>query len=415
MDGQFLARLPLFESLPRVDLDRLADAMHVVTLIPGAVLFHEGDAGECFYIVLEGRLQVFRSMEGGVERMLAVRGAGEFIGEMSLLNRDGLRTASVRAAEPTRLWEMRHSEFDDLIRNQPKLAYELARVLSVRMTASMDSTIQDLQRKNAELAQAYEDLKAAQAQIIEKEKLERELQLAHNIQMSILPQGMPQLAGFEFGARIEPAKAVGGDFYDGIPLGEQKVGIVVGDVAGKGIPAAIYMAQTHALIHVTADLISTPADVLRRVNRQLVTMGTPSLWVTVLYGVLDTASGLFRYARAGHELPLVGVDGGEVWSAPLGVGQPLGLLEEPAIDEGVLSIPRGGSLLLYSDGSVDAQDSEGKEFGRERLFQAFGEVVSLQAQEVCDLLWRAITAHQGEREQFDDVTLVSVRSTGSSS
>ena len=175
------------------------------------------------------------------------------------------------------------------------------------------------------------------------------------------------------------------------------------------------MAQTHALIHVTADLISTPAEVLRRVNRQLVTMGTPSLWVTVLYGVLDTASGLFRYARAGHELPLVGVDRGEVWSAPLGVGQPLGLLEEPAIDEGVMSIPRGGSLLLYSDGFVDAQDSEGKEFGRERLLQSFGEVVSLPAQEACDVLWQAVTAHQGEREQFDDVTLVSVRSTGSRS
>jgi len=413
MDGDFLARLPLFESLPRTDLDRLAAAMRVIGLAPEAELFNEGDPGDRFYVVLEGRVNVLRAMEGGAERILAVRGTGEFIGEMSLLNRDGLRTASVRAAEPTRVWEMPHSLFDELIRNHPALAYEMARVLSARMTADMDMTIQDLQRKNVELAQAYQDLTEAQAQIIEKEKLERELQLAHDIQMSILPQGLPRLAEYEFGARIIPARAVGGDFYDVIALSEQKMGIVVGDVAGKGIPAAIYMAQTHALIHVTADLGLTPADVLRRVNRQLVTMGTPSSWATVLYGVLDMTSGQFSYARAGHELPLVGVDGGEVWTAPLGVGQPLGILDEPAIDERSLSVPQGGSLLLYSDGFVDAQDPGGREFGRERLQQGFSRAVTLPAQEICDVLWQAVRDHQGDRDQFDDVTLVSVRSIGS--
>jgi sigma-B regulation protein RsbU (phosphoserine phosphatase) len=415
MDGEFLARLPLFESLPRIDLDRLATKMRAIDLSPGTVLFREGEPGDSFYIVFEGQVTVFRSMDDGEERILAVRGAGEFIGEMSLLNKDGVRTASVRAREPARLWEIAHSQFDDLIRSQPELAYEMARILSARMTASMDLTIQDLQRKNAELAQAYQDLKAAQAQIIEKEKLERELQLAHDIQMSILPQDLPQLAGYDFGARIVPARAVGGDFYDVASLGDQKVGIVVGDVSGKGVPAAIYMAQTHALIHVTADLISTPAEVLRRVNRQLVTMGTPSLWVTVLYGVLDTTSGQFSYARAGHELPLVGVDGGEVKPAPLGVGQPLGLLDEPAIEERTMSIPPGGQLLLYSDGFVDAQDSDGREFGRERLLQSFARAVALPAQEVCDVLWQALKDHQGDCDQFDDVTLVSVRSVGSKS
>lgn len=412
MDGDFLTRLPLFHSLPKAELDRLASAMRVVALAPEVTLFREGDSGHSFYIVVEGEVAVFQSLEGGDERILALRGPGEFIGEMSLLNQDGLRTASVRARKPSRLWELAHSQFDELIRDQPKLAYEMARVLSARMTAAMDLTIQDLQRKNADLARAYQDLKEAQAQIIEKEKLERELQLAHNIQMSILPQGLPQVADYDFGAQIVPARAVGGDFYDVITLGEQKLGIVVGDVSGKGVPAAIYMAQTHALIHVAADLYLTPGDVLRRVNHQLVTMGTPSLWVTVLYGVLDTALGRFSFARAGHELPLVGVDGGEVAPVPLGVGQPLGLLDEPILDEGTVSIPRGGNLLLYSDGFVDAQDPDGKEFGRERLLQSFASVVALPAQKVCDVLWQALKAHQGDCDQFDDVTLVSVRRAG---
>jgi serine phosphatase RsbU (regulator of sigma subunit) len=413
MDGEFLARLPLFESLPRAELDGLAATMRVVDLAPDTMLFSEGDQGDCFYIVLEGRVHVLRSMEGGRERVMSVRSAGDFIGEMSLLNRDGMRTASVRAEEPTRLWEMPHIQFDTLVRSQPQLAYELARVLSARMTASMQSTIDDLERQNAALAKAYQDLQQAQAQIIEKEKLERELQVAQGIQMSILPQSLPQLMGYDFGARMVPARSVGGDFYDLVTLDKEKVGIVVGDVAGKGVPAAIYMAQTHALVHVAADLVSTPGDILRRVNRQLVTMGAPSLWVTVLYGVLDAASGEFAYARAGHELPLLGGNGGEVGFTPLGVGQPLGLLEDPAIDEGTVWIPPGASLLLYSDGFLDARDPGGNEFGRERLVQGFSNVVASPAQEVCDVLWQALGDHQGGCEQFDDVTVVCVRSTGS--
>ena len=414
MDGAFLAQLPLFQGLPRAELDRLAATMRILDLAGDAVLFCEGDPGDSFYIVLEGQVNVFQAVSGE-DRLLAVRGAGELIGEMSLLNRDGLRTASVRAKETARLWEMPHAQLDELIRSQPQLAYDLTRMLSARLTHSMQRTIEDLQSKNVELARAYQELEAAQAQIIEKEKLERELQLAHDIQMSILPQSLPQVNGYDFGARMVPARAVGGDFYDLIPLDEQNVGVVIGDVVGKGVPAALYMAQTHALIHVAADLYSTPGGVLRRVNRQLVTMGAPGQWVTVLYGVLDTASGRFGYARAGHELPLVGVTEGQVWVAPLDAGQPLGLFEEPAIDERVVSIPPGGSLLLSSDGFVDAQNPQGEGFGRERLLKSFAQLVAQPAQKVCDSLWHVLEEYQGCCDQFDDVTLFSVRSSISKS
>ncbi|MGD8465432.1 MAG: PP2C family protein-serine/threonine phosphatase, partial [Anaerolineae bacterium] len=143
--------------------------------------------------------------------------------------------------------------------------------------------------------------------------------------------------------------------------------------------------------------------------------GTPSLFVTVLYGVLDTASGQFRYARAGHELPLIGVDGDEAQLAPMDIGQPLGMLDEPAIDEGQVLIPPGGGLLLYSDGFADAQNPEGIKFGRERLLESFARVVSHPAQELCDRLWQVLQEYQGAGEQFDDVTLVSVRSTAGES
>jgi Serine phosphatase RsbU, regulator of sigma subunit len=118
------------------------------------------------------------------------------------------------------------------------------RVLSLRLEQHQNRTIRDLQEKNLQLTQAYEQLKAAQAHLIEKEKMERELEVARGIQQSMVPRKLPHLPGFDFGARMMPARAVGGDFFDFIPLSESTLGIVIGDVSDKGVPAALFMALT---------------------------------------------------------------------------------------------------------------------------------------------------------------------------
>jgi serine phosphatase RsbU (regulator of sigma subunit) len=123
--------------------------------------------------------------------------------------------------------------------------------------------------------------------------------------MSLLPQVMPQLPGCEFGARLAPARVVGGDLFDFIPLGPGKAAVVIGDVTDKGIPAAIFMAQAHALLHAEAGLEISPQEVLRSTNHHLLNMNSRRLFVTVVYGVLDAATGQFSYARAGHEEPLL--------------------------------------------------------------------------------------------------------------
>lgn len=409
-DQQLLAQMPLFKSLPEADLRRLIAEMRILELPAESILFHEGDASDRFYVVLEGQLEIYQAMGTDEERLLAVRGGGEFIGELGLLNPDGRRTASVRSRGPARLGEMTRTGFDRIIQRRPSLAYEMARELSARMTESMAKMINVLQDKNLQLTQAYEELKAAQAQIIEKEKLERELQVAHEIQMSILPSSLPELAGYEFGAQMVPARAVGGDFYDLIPLGPDRVGVFVGDVTGKGVPAAIFMAQIHSLLHVAADLCCTPREVLERVNSQILNIGGTSLFATVLYGVLDSRSGEFAYARGGHELPMLGLNGGQVTLASWEVGQPLGFLPEPAIDEQTMIIPPGGTLLLYSDGITDGRDPQGMEFGMERLQQGLANLAGMPAQELVDQLWKNLEAHRGSGEQFDDATLVAIRS-----
>jgi serine phosphatase RsbU (regulator of sigma subunit) len=323
-------------------------------------------------------------------------------------NRTGLRTASIRSESAVRLWELSHAEFDALLHRHPSIAYEVLEVLSERLTEAHDASIADLQEKNRQLERAYNELKAAQAQIIEKERLEKELQVASAIQMSILPQSLPNLEGFDFGAAIMPARAVGGDFYDFFPLPEERMGIVIGDVADKGVPSAISMAQTHALLFAESYRELSARDVLQRVNHHLLGIGESGLFVTALYGILDQRTRMFSYARAGHELPLLMDPAGRIELMPYGAGQLLGVLEDPLLDEQTLLLPPGSMLLLYTDGVLDCRDEQGDPFGMELLKATLSALKRLPAQEICRQLWQRIKDYQGSAPQDDDVTIVSI-------
>ena len=411
MKEKLLAHTPLFMGLPEDEISRLSETLRVLEAPPGKVLFQEGEIGDRFYIIIQGQIEVIKALGTPEERSIGFRGPGEFVGELSLINRSGLRTASVRSSGPAHLWEMSHEEFDDLLHRQPMMTFELINVLSERLTNAHDSTIKDLQEKNLELTEAYEELKAAQAQIIEKERLERELQVAFEIQTGILPQTLPDLEGYDFGALMVPARAVGGDFYDIIPLSTNKVGIIIGDVADKGVPSAIFMAQTHALLYAMAKRDTTPAQVLLHVNELLLKIGESSLFVTVLYGVLDRTTNLFSYARAGHELPIIITAKGKAEIAPYDQGQLMGILDDLILDEQTLSVPSGGMILLYTDGVIDARHTNGESFGMERLIDVIKQIHRGSAQEQCDQLWQTLCEFQNKDAQEDDVTIVAVKST----
>lgn len=207
-------KVPLLSDLPRSELDNLATTLQVVHLQPGEILFREDEKGDSLFVVLEGELQVLMGMGEPDEKLLAVLGPGEFFGEMSLLIPGRARTASIRATGTARLWMMTRVDFDALLLRQPKLADTMVRTLTRRLDATNSSAFRELQEKNHQLQKAYDELKAAQAQIIEKERLEKELQVAAEIQNSLLPQELPQGPGYDFGACMVPARTVGGDLYD---------------------------------------------------------------------------------------------------------------------------------------------------------------------------------------------------------
>jgi sigma-B regulation protein RsbU (phosphoserine phosphatase) len=343
------------------------------------------------------------------ERLIGVRGAGEYIGEMSLLNPDGKRTASIRACTPVRALEITRADFDALLRRHPTMAYELTRVMSDCLTTAHNAALYEAQEKNRQLREAYEELKAAQAQVIEKEKLEHELEVARQIQESMLPREMPRLAGFDFGARMVPTRAVGGDFFDFVPLDETHVGLAIADVSGKGTPAAMFMALSRSLLRAEAWRTRSPRAVLQNVNRLLLEMNDSGMFVTMLYGVLDGPARQFHWARAGHDLPIVFRRGRQLALPEARPATPLGLVPEARLDVRRMRLHEGDALLLYTDGVTEAVDERDELFGGARLQGSLSASCGLPAQEICNRLVETVGEHRGSAAQSDDITVVALR------
>ena len=408
MSVNLLARIPLFADLPPEELDRLMSALDVVNLKSGDILFREGDLGEHLYVMVRGELEINMASNTDNELILNVLKEGEYLGEMSLIMPGGRRTAGARARGDVVLLSMSRQQFQDLLHRHPELANAMVSVLSQRLDSTNVATFRDLSEKNRQLQNAFDELKAAQAQLIEKERMERELKVAADIQMSILPDVLPSPEGFDFGGRILPASQVGGDFYDVFDLGNDKIGVLIGDVADKGVPSAIFMARAHALIIAEADRASTPGEVLRMANKHITRFEKSRQFVTALYGVLDTQTGDFSYARAGHEPPLLLDSRGEIHRLPHQPGMALGLWDDIMLDENSIQIPKGNLLVMFTDGMTDCRNPMGESFGLERVKGTLAELEKISAQSSCDQLLETLMKYQDGSKQDDDVTLVAL-------
>jgi serine phosphatase RsbU (regulator of sigma subunit) len=403
-----LARIPFFGTLPEEELEHLVAQMEVVNLKSGEILFREGDPGEHLYVVVNGTLEILKAPGTADEMMLNTIHEGEYIGEMSLIT-GAPRTASVRAfAGEVVLLRMNRGQLKDLLHHHPELASIMVAVLSHRLDNTNVATFRDLTEKNHQLQKAYDELKAAQEQLIEKERLERELQVAADIQMSILPDVLPSLDGFDFGGRILPARQVGGDFYDVFELGENKIGVLIGDVADKGIPSAIFMARAHALVIAESDNTTLPGDVLRKVNEHITRFEKSTQFVTALFGILDTTTSEFNYARAGHEPPLLLTEKGKVSRLTHQPGMALGLWDDIILDENKLDLKKGSLLIMFTDGMTDCRNPKGEPFGLERTKTALANLEKIDAQSGCNALFETLMKFQDGSKQDDDVTLVAI-------
>jgi serine phosphatase RsbU (regulator of sigma subunit) len=238
-----------------------------------------------------------------------------------------------------------------------------------------------------------------------RQSTEQELRLARSIQRASLPEEVPQLEGWQISPYYQPAREVGGDFYDFHPLSEGRLGLVVGDATGKGVPAALVMSTTCGMLRLAAQSSSSPGEVLSRVNETLVARIPANMFVTCFYAILDPKSGSLTYANAGHDLPYLCRNGeAEELRAR---GMPLGLMPAMSYEEKEIELDVGEGVFFYSDGLVEAHDPKGKMFGFPRLRALIAQHGEEQA--LAELLLEELYSFVGDGwEQEDDITLLTL-------
>jgi serine phosphatase RsbU (regulator of sigma subunit)/anti-sigma regulatory factor (Ser/Thr protein kinase) len=249
-----------------------------------------------------------------------------------------------------------------------------------------------------------------QVEAKERQQIQQELQVAALIQQTLLPKELPSISGWHVDAFYRPARAVGGDFYDFIPLEDGRLGVVIGDVTDKGVPAALVMATCRSMLRAAAQSHGSPSAVLADVNEGLVPEIPPAMFVTCLYAIIDTEQGEIVFANAGHNLPYVRTADGVVELRA--TGMPLGLMPDMPYEERTYRMERGDVMVLTSDGITEAHNSEGEMYGFGRLM---GRVaIRPSDDDMVGALVGDLERFTGEgAEQEDDITLVVVRRAAS--
>ena len=332
--------------------------------------------------------------------------AGVYLGGAMLIGLVLLRQVFT-IAENTRLYNRLQGTYlemeqknDQLMRSQSELRRQEEEVRQLN---------KDLEKR---VAERTEQLKSAMAkqqkEAQERERIEQELRVARLIQQTLLPKSVPRLPGYDVAAYYRPAREVGGDFYDFLELEDGRLGLVVGDATGHGVPAALMMANTQSVLRAVAQRGgSEPGRILAEVNEVLRSYIPPSMFVTCFYAILDPKSGTLRYANAGHDLPYLwhGCDCEELRAR----GMPLGLMPGMSYEEKEMVLDTGEGVLFYSDGLVEAHNPEGEMFGFPRL----RALVAQHAEEekaLRDFLMKELHSFTGEEwEQEDDITLVTLQ------
>jgi serine phosphatase RsbU (regulator of sigma subunit)/anti-sigma regulatory factor (Ser/Thr protein kinase) len=249
-----------------------------------------------------------------------------------------------------------------------------------------------------------------QAEAKERERIQQELQVAALIQQTLLPKELPAIAGWHVDAFYRPARAVGGDFYDFIALEDGRLGVVIGDVTDKGVPAALVMATCRSMLRSAAQRHDSPAAVLADVNDSLAPEIPPAMFVTCLYAIIDVEAGEVVFANAGHNLPYVRHEGGVLELRA--TGMPLGLMPGMGYDEAKYDMAAGEVMVLTSDGITEAHNAQGEMYG-------FGRLMDRVARrpindDVLNAVVSDLEAFTGDgTEQEDDITLVVVKRTSS--
>lgn len=418
-----LRDMPLFKDFSEQDFARLSGSVQERHLHAGEVLFLQGDIGHEGYVIIDGELEVIGNLNGTAVQ-LGVRGAGEMIGEMALID-NSPRSAMVRATCQSTVAVIHEEAFYTLLLNNAALAVEMLRRGTASLRTTSQRMISGLEAKNAELSKAYEELKEAQEELIHLNRIQEEMNVARRIQKQFLPAILPQHAGWQLAAMNRGAQAVGGDFFDVIDLPGGHLGLVVADVCGKGVPAALFVALTRSLLRSASqapwiaqnhgggsmgDLLSAALwftnDYIAREH------GESGIFITMFYGILNPQTGVLAYVNAGHNPPLILNEAGEVIRELESEVLPLGIIEAQTYAVDSVTLEPGDVLVSFSDGITEAMNVLGEPYGDEQFVAVLRANVSSSAEALMRTVEQAVDAYAGSAPQADDMTLLLLKRVG---
>ena len=424
-----------------------------LALAAGQTLFRQGDPADSLYFVESGELGIWLDLPGQDRVQLRTLGPGQCLGEMALYRRE-LRGASVEAATDAQLWRLTASELARLERTAPALALAMHRhvvgLLAGRLAhsnthikdplARLAHAIRDFgesrfllradqdpritaaaERKDevGEIASAIRHLERQLHSHIEelrrattaREQIASELRIAGRIQGSFLPAPLPaaDAARIDFAALCRPAREAGGDLYDGFFLDPNRFFFAVGDVSGKGVPAALFMAVTAMCLRALATAEQPFESLLERVNNLLCQRNSTQQFVSLLAGVLDTATGELAWTNCGHPAPLLlAADGADTWLEE-GRGPPAGVFENVEYATQRRSLRRDDLLVLYTDGVTEALDPTAGLYGEARLRDLLVARRPAGARACVELVAADVAEFAAGAPQADDLTLAVLR------
>ncbi len=382
----------------------LEEARHLITATDGTVMLLDDVAAPLRPVAVFGDVYATAPPDGLLVSIVA-SGQGEIVNDVRADGRhngDGRAVASL-ICTPLRVKE-RVTGLIALSSSAP-VSYTAAELKLLNTLALQAASAVENARLFARAVQAARDRERLAA-------LHKELDVASQIQRAMVPSGFPPFPGrpeFDVHASMTPARAVGGDFYDYFLIDRDRLGFVIGDVSGKGVPSALFMAVCRTLIKATARDVGSPDACLERVNRVLASEGVPSMYVTVFYGVLDTRTGHVAFCNAGHNPPCVLRGDGSVEPLAQTGGMVLGLFENAAYEAGHIVLGSGDGLFAYTDGVTEASNLAEEEFTLGRLQHCLARCGGLGLDAVVRTVSEEIVAFVGEAPQADDITMLALR------
>jgi serine phosphatase RsbU (regulator of sigma subunit) len=405
----------LFAGLDRATVALIMTYLTLEVLPAGHVLFEENTPGDTLYIIQSGEIQVSRTLSDGQQHVLRTMAPGEFFGELALLEGKP-RSARVSTAIETTLLAVNRQRFNALIEQHPLVAINFLKAISgqlrlqyreqAALLGEKQRLVEELAAKNVALEGALAELRAAMATVAEHERVKRDLEIAHDIQQQMLPAALPQTPGLRLHAITVPATWVGGDFYDALRLGRDRVGVLLADVSGKGIAAAMQMARLMGEFRTCVSHCADPQNVMQVLNELLCQRNLRFVsFVTTQYLVLDLGQRRMQFICAGHPPILLRHADGQVEQLGTAPNIPLGIDATFTYRQEERQLVAGDTLLLYSDGTYERRGRQGEQLGLPQFVDLFA-VAPASPEAVIGTLQAALEAFGAVDGPDDDTTLL---------